>query len=201
MNHDARFLEDPGLRLNSPASSSSRHQRGAAEPPALWRACSATRLGALEAAGRRGRLPARCRGDRPGVPGSARRAAPCPQGQAGDLPVHERRAVAARPVRLQAAPQPDERPGPARLGPDGTAADRHVGQPGDPAAGRLALQVRPARPLGRLGQRAPAPHGQGGRRSLLHPLASTPRRSTTTRRSPSSRPARRSRGGRRWGPG
>ena len=42
----------------------------------------------------------------------------------------KRRAGAARPVRLQAAAQRDERPAPARLGPRRPAADRHVGQPG-----------------------------------------------------------------------
>ena len=50
-----------------------------------------------------------------GVPGRPRRASLRAQGEAGHLPVHERRAVAARPVRLQAAAEPDERQGPARL--------------------------------------------------------------------------------------
>ena len=120
--------------------------------------------------GRRGRSPAESRRDRPCVPGRACLAPSSAQGQAGHLPVHERRAVAARSVRLQADPEPDERQGPARLGPDGPAADRHVVQPGDLAAGRLDLQVRPAWRVGHLGQRALAAYGQDGRRPLLHPL-------------------------------
>ena len=58
------------------------------------------------------------------------------------------------------------------------------------AAGRLDLQVRPARPVGRLGQRAPAAHGAASSTSSASSARCTPRRSTTTRRSPSSRPAR-----------
>ena len=49
-----------------------------------------------------------------------------PQGQAGHLPVHVRRAVAHRPVRLQAeAAASYHGTGAARLGPHGPAAHRH----------------------------------------------------------------------------
>ncbi len=89
-----------------------------------------------------------------------------PQSKAGHLFIHEWRPVAARPVRLQAAVEPDERSGLARIGPHGPAAHGDVGQPGDVAHGRLDLQVRPAWPVGGLGQRAVAPHRRGCRRAL-----------------------------------
>ena len=56
-------------------------------------------------------------------------ASPCPawptspQGQAGDLPAHGRRALAGRPLRLQAQDGRVVRQGSARLDPDGPAAD------------------------------------------------------------------------------
>ena len=87
------------------------------------------------------------------------------------------------------------------VGPDGPAAHGHVGQPGDAADGRLALQVRPARASRAPGSASCCRTRRGSSTSCASSIRSTPRRSTTTRRSRSSRPARRSPGGRRWGPG
>ena len=57
------------------------------------------------------------------------------------------------------------------VGPDGPAADRDVGPPGDVPVGRLDLQVRPARRIGHwLSELLPA-HGQGRRRALLRQVA------------------------------
>ena len=155
---------DPGLRLN-------RRHFFSRTSLGLGGAALASLLSGAgrPAAGANG--AGRSAGDRP----RRRRHPPgvsCPaEGEAGDLPVHERRAVAARPVRLQADAQPDERPGPARVGPDGAAAHVDVGQPGDTADGRLALQVRPARAVGGVGQRAAAAHGAGRRRAVHRQLA------------------------------
>ena len=66
---------------------------------------------------------------------------------------------------------------------------------------RADVQVRAARPVRRLGQRAAAAHGGDRRRHRHRQVAATPRRSTTTRRSRSSRPATSSRAGRASGPG
>ena len=55
----------------------------------------------------------------------------------------------------------------ARLGPPGTAAHRHVGQPVVAAAGRLAVRVRAARPGGAWVSESAAPH-RGHRRRPLH---------------------------------
>ena len=134
--------------------------------------------------------------------GGILRGASCPaEGEAGHLPVHERRPVAARSVRLQAAAQRDERPGPARVRPHGPAAHRHVGQPGDAAARRLDLQVRASTARSAPGQRPAAAHRAGSSTSCASSSRCTPRRSTTTRRSRSSRPARRSPAGRSWARG
>ena len=68
--------------------------------------------------------------------GGAARADPLrPQGEAGDLPAHGRRAVADGPLRLQAEDGRVLRQGPARLGPDGPAAHDHdLGQKRFPIA-------------------------------------------------------------------
>ena len=93
----------------------------------------------------------------PGAHGDRRPARPAAfpaQGQAGDLPVHERRPVADGPVRLQAQDGRHVRQGPARLDPQGPAAD-HDDQRPVPVPGRaVEVQVRPARPGGHVGQRA-----------------------------------------------
>ncbi len=86
------------------------------------------------------------------------------QGQAGHLPVHERRPVADGPVRLQAEDGRDVRQGPARVDPQGPAADHHDQRP-VPVPGRpVQVQVRPARPGRHVGQRALALHGPDRRR-------------------------------------
>ena len=105
-------------------------------------------LGGRAGAGRR----------RTGRRAAARVAAPGAARQARHLPVPERRPVAARSVRLQAAAAHDERRGAAGVGPQGPAAHRHDGVPEVVPAGRLAVRVRPARPERRLGQRAAAAH-------------------------------------------
>ena len=87
--------------------------------------------------------------------------------QARHLPVSVRRPVAARPVRPQAAAQRDERPGAARVGADGPAAHGHDRGPEVVSRGRLAVQVRAARQVGHVGQRAAAAHGEDRRRAVL----------------------------------
>ena len=86
------------------------------------------------------------------------------EGQAGDLPVHERRPVADGPVRLQAQDGRPVRQGPARLDPQGPAADHHDQRPGPVPDRAFEVQVRPARPVGHVGQRALALDGQARRR-------------------------------------
>ena len=90
------------------------------------------------------------------------------EGEARHLSVPVRRAVAPGSVRLQAAADEGQRHRSARFDPAGSAADRH-----DLGAGRLSgravdVQVRAARPVGRLGERAAAAHGADRRRHLLH---------------------------------
>ncbi len=86
------------------------------------------------------------------------------QGQAGNLPVHERRPVADGPVRLQAGDGPDVRQGPARLDPDGSAADHHDQRPVPVPDRAFEIQIRPAWPGGDMGQRALALDGPARRR-------------------------------------
>ena len=92
------------------------------------------------------------------------------QGEAGHLPAHGRRAVAARPVRLtsrrwrrwygQGPPRVDpQRPAPDD---DDLGAEAVPGRP-------VEVQVRPAWPVGDVGQRAAPLHVEDGRRPLLHP--------------------------------
>ncbi len=91
------------------------------------------------------------------------------QGQAGDLPAHGRRALADRPVRLQAANEGMVRQGPARLDPHGPAADDDDLGPEAVSRRAVEVQVRPARPVRHVDLRAAAEPGQGGRRHLLRP--------------------------------
>ena len=81
------------------------------------------------------------RGRRPARPAPLR-----PQGQAGHLPVHERRPVADGPVGLQAEDGRAVRQGPARLDPQGPAADHHDQRPDAVPDRAVEVQVRPARP-------------------------------------------------------
>ena len=67
------------------------------------------------------------------------------EGQAGHLPVHGRRAVAARPLRSQAGPAQVRRAGRARRDRQGRALRVHQGHAEDP---RLAIRLPPARPVG-----------------------------------------------------
>ena len=102
--------------------------------------------------------------------GAAGAAALRAEGEARHLPAPVRRAVAARPVRLQAAAGEAARTQTARLGAHGAAPHRHD-QRADDAAGRAVdVRVRAARPGGRLGQRAAAAHGEDRRRHRRHPV-------------------------------
>ena len=92
------------------------------------------------------------------------------QGQAGHLPVHERRAVAARSVRLQAGLEPAQRQGPARVGADGPAADGHVGQPGTlPLAGSIFKFAQHGKSGAWISDLLPCT-AQGRRRDVLHQI-------------------------------
>ena len=104
MSDSTRHLNDPGLRLNRRHffSRTSLGLGGAA-------------LASLLSEHGRGRgAQAGSDGDRPGRGGHPPGVSRAAEGEAGHLPVHERRAVAARPVRLQAAAEREERRGPAR---------------------------------------------------------------------------------------
>ncbi len=100
---------------------------------------------------------------RPGRGGRKRHRRPAglaalrPEGQAGHLPAHERRPVADGPVRLQAQDGRAVRQGPARLDPQGPAADHDDQRPGAVPDRAVEVQVRPARQVGHLGQRAACP--------------------------------------------
>ena len=201
MNDPSRLLDDPGLRLN-------RRHFFSRTSLGLGGAALAS---LLSEPGTAGRDPM---ATRHATPTPSRPMAIDPAGggilRAYHVPPKAKRVIylfmSGGPSQLDLFDykpllEPDERPGPARVGPDGPAAHGDVGQPGDLADGRLDLQVRPARQVGRLGQRAVAAHGAASSTSSASSTRCTPRRSTTTRRSPSSRPARRSPAGRRWGPG
>ena len=104
-----------------------------------------------------------------------------------DLPVSERRAVAARPVRLQAAAADDERRGAARIRAQGQRLTGMTAQPAVVPAGRLAVRVRTARAAGAWVSDL-LPHTAKIVDDCASSSRCTPRRSTTTRRSRSSRP-------------
>ena len=168
MNEFIRLLDDSGLKLN-------RRHFFSRTSLGLGGAALASLLSEHGAAGTdRGTTPdtrkPTPRGDRSGRGGNPLGLSLPAQGQAGDLPVHERRAVAARSLRLQAAPQQDERPGPARVGPDGAAAHVDVVEPGDVADGGLDLSFCTPRQVGCVDQRSPAVHRTRGRRALHHQL-------------------------------
>ena len=62
--------------------------------------------------------------------------------------------------------QNDARRGAAGVGANGAAADRHDRRPAVVPDRRLAVQVRAARQVGHLGQRAAAAHGEDRRRAV-----------------------------------
>ncbi|CAA9427627.1 MAG: hypothetical protein-putative related to sulfatases, partial [uncultured Phycisphaerae bacterium] len=107
-----------------------------------------------------------------------RRVIPCPLAsgatrQAGDLPLHARRPVPRRHVRLQAAPPAAPRP-PAAVR-QAAGAVR-----GDRRAARQPVEVRPARRVRRVGQRAVPRGGEARRRP--HPRQVPPRLERGARR-------------------
>ena len=129
--------------------------------------------------------PQRARRDRRRAAGHAALRA---EGQAGHLPVHVRRPVADRPVRLQAEDGRAVRQGPARLDPHGAAADDDDLRP-------EAVSRSPRRCSSSSSTASPGPGSASccrtrPRSSTTWPSSRrcTPRRSTTTRRSPTSRP-------------
>ena len=92
------------------------------------------------------------------------------QGQASDLSVPVGRAVADGPVRLQAGDCGEARHRAARVGANGPADHDHDLGAKEPAGRSLDLQVRPARPERRVGQRALAAHRSDRRRHLPDPF-------------------------------
>ena len=135
-------------------------------------------------------------------PRRARRAVPrSRQGQARDLPVHGRRAVADGDVRLQAGAQPAQRRTVAGFGAPGAAADRHVGQSGVAAARRLAVRIQPPRCAAAPGSAICCRTPPKSSTTSASSVRCTPRRSITIRRSRSFRPDRRSPAGRAWARG
>ena len=95
-------------------------------------------------------------------------AAFCAEGQAGDLPVPERRPFAARSVRLQAAARQDARHRSARLDPEGSAVDRDDRGANELSGRAVDLHVRAVRAIGRVAQRAAAAHREDRGRLVLH---------------------------------
>ena len=92
------------------------------------------------------------------------------QGQARHLPAHGRRAAADGPVRLQAG---DAASGTTRTCPTSVRMGQRLttmttGQARFPDRA-VEVQVRAARPVRHVGQRAAAVHGEDGRRHVLHP--------------------------------
>ena len=133
---------------------------------------------------------------------TARPAALPAQSQARHLPVPARRAVAARSVRLQAGAGDAARHGAAGLGPQGPAAHRHDGVPGE--VSRPRRRSSSSRSTARAGTWLSEllPHtGEGRRRHLRSSGRMQTERSITIRRSRSSRPDSRSPGGRASAPG
>ena len=103
--------------------------------------------------------------------GSPRRpASPPGEGQAGDLSVHGRRAVADRDVRLQARAHAAQRRAAARFRSARAAAHRDVRQPVVAAAGGLAVRVRPVRQQRHMGVGSAAAHGQDHRPVVRRPI-------------------------------
>ena len=123
------------------------------------------------------------------------------QGQARHLPAHGRRPAADGSVRLQAADGRVVRQGPARLGPDGPAADDHDLGPEAVPDRPVEVQVRPARQVRHVGLRAAAVHGQDGRRHVLHPQHAHRGDQPRAGHHATCRPATRSPAGPAWAPG
>ena len=91
-------------------------------------------------------------------PGFARPAAFRAEGEARHLPVPVRRAVADRPVRLQAEADRRRAARSAGLRPQGTAADRHDRLPGEVSRRAVDFQVRAARHSRARGSARLLPH-------------------------------------------
>ena len=106
------------------------------------------------------------------------------QSKARHLPVPIRRPFADRTVRLQAAAGrvPGHRT--AGVDPQRPAAHRHVGVAGHFPCGALEIRLGATRPVGRMGGRTAAIHGEDRRPAHLRQDASTPKRSITILRSP-----------------
>ncbi len=119
--------------------------------------------------GRVGRRRRQCRrsGRRQSLAQSARAAAQpfSGQGQERDLAVHERRAQPGRYLGLQAGAGEARRQGTGRLRQEHRLFHR-AGRPAD----EVALQVRAARPVGRLGLGDLSEHGRTRRRHGVHPF-------------------------------
>ena len=169
MSIDADMPRTPCIR--SPAASCSAAPAPAWAcwaSPASWRmrGCCPTQLR---------RKPARRK--RRGTyvnPLLAEAAAFCGQGEAGDSPLHERRAVAGRYVRSQAALDEIRGPGAADAEPAHRAADgRRLS---------LAVQVPEVRRVRPGSQRALPAHGPPHRRHRASSARCTPTCRTTSRR-------------------
>ena len=159
-----------------------RRQFSAARPPGIGTAALASLLNPQRSPGRQARGGLRT--------ARSRRCTSPPKAKRVIYLFMSGGAVAPRPVRLQAEAAGASRQGPARLDPHGPADHRHdlAARSRFPCVA-ADVQVRPARQVRRVGQRAAAAHGDDRRRHLPSSSRCTPRRSTTTRPSRSSRPA------------
>ena len=133
-------------------------RRSAASRAATSSASASAGIGVAALASLLGSRTLSARRRRHGRPG--RSAALRAEGEAGHLPVPVRRAVADRPVRLQAEAGEAVAARAARLDPQGPAADRHDRRPGHVSRRADQVQVRAARAERGVGQRAAAAHAR-----------------------------------------
>ena len=112
-----------------------------------------------------------------------------PHGQARHLPAHGRRSLANGHVRLQARDERLVRQGPPRQRPPGPAPHHHDQRPGPLPHRPVEIQVRPARRVRHVDDRAICPIPREWSTTSASSAACTPRPSTTNPPSASCRPA------------
>jgi hypothetical protein len=129
-------------------------------------------------------LTAQISGAAPTLPsatgGIARAAALRAQSQTGDLSVPVWSTLSARAVRLQAEARGTARERVAGLGARHAAPDGDDGGAAELSRHPVAVPVRAARRVARVGQRADALHRESGRRSVLRQVDVHRGESTTT---------------------
>ena len=124
-----------------------------------------------------------------------------PRAQACDLLVPVGGSLTNGPVRLEASTGGPARQRTARFGPARTATDRHDVEASQFSRCTDQVSICSARPVGCVGQRTVAAHGEDGRRIVRLSARCTPRRSITIRPSRSFQTGHQQPAGRASAPG